>query len=55
MPDKIDLKIKTVMTKKKLHNDQRVNPSKRCNNFKYICTNIGSQNIRQILTAMKEK
>ena len=37
-----------------LHNDQRANPRRRCNNYKYICTQIGAPHyVRQILTSMK--
>ena len=38
--DKIDFKIKNVKRDKKrmLHNDQRINPRIRYNNYKYICT-----------------
>ena len=36
-----------------LHNDQRINPRRRYNNYKYICTNIGApQYVRQMLTSM---
>ena len=37
--DKIDFKIKNVKRDKKrmLHNDQRINPRIRYNNYKYIC------------------
>ena len=39
--DKIDFEIKAVKRDKEgrtLHNDQRINPRKRYNNYKYICT-----------------
>ena len=37
--DKIDFKIKAVKRDKRtLHNDQRINPRRRYNNYKYICT-----------------
>ena len=38
--DKIDFDIKAVKRDKKrtLHNNQRVNPTRRYNNYKYICT-----------------
>ena len=37
-----------------LHNDQRINPRRRYNNYKYICTQHRSTSIlRQILTSMK--
>ena len=42
--DKIDFKTKTVKRDKRwsLHNDQRINPRRRYNNYKYICTQHGS-------------
>ena len=45
--DKIDFKTKAICFKEKrprrtLHNDQRINPRKRYNNYKYICTQHGS-------------
>ena len=38
--DKIDFKTKAVKRDKRrtLHNDQRINPRRRYNNYKYICT-----------------
>ena len=36
--DKIDFKIKTVIQRRKLHNDQGINPRRRYNNCKYLCT-----------------
>ena len=38
--DKIDFQIKDVKRDKRrtLHNDQRINPRRRYNNYKYICT-----------------
>ena len=38
--DKIDVKTKTVKKSQRrtLHNDQRINPRRRYNNYKYICT-----------------
>ena len=39
--DKIDFKIKAVKRDKEgqtLHDDQRINPRRRYNNYKYICT-----------------
>ena len=38
-----------------LHNDQRINPRRRYNNYKYICTQHRSttQYVRQMLTSMK--
>ena len=35
--DKIDFKTKAVK-RETLHNDQRINPRRRYNNYKYICT-----------------
>ena len=41
--DKIDFKTKTVQRQRwTLHNDQRINPRRRYNNYKYICTQHGS-------------
>ena len=38
--DKIDLKMKKYFKRqgRTLHNDQRINPRRRYNNFKYLCT-----------------
>ena len=37
--DKIDFKTKAVKRQRRtLHNDQRINPRRRYNNYKYICT-----------------
>ena len=38
--DKIDFKTKAVKERQRwsLHNDQRINPKRRYNNYKYICT-----------------
>ena len=38
--DKIDFKTKAVKKRQRrtLHNDQRINPRRRYNNYKYICT-----------------
>ena len=39
--DKIDFKTKAVKrdtTRRTLHNDKRINPRRRYNNYKYICT-----------------
>ena len=36
--DKIDFKTKAVKRDKDTHNDQRINPRRRYNNYKYICT-----------------
>ena len=46
--DKIDFKTKAVK-RRTLHNDQRINPRRRYNNYKYICsqhrsTTIGKTN-----------
>ena len=38
--DKTDFKTNTMIRdKEKLHNDQRINPRRKYNNYKYICTN----------------
>ena len=44
MSDKIDFEIKAVK-RKTLHNDQRINPRRRYNNYKYICTQHRSTTI----------
>ena len=37
--DKIDFEIKAIKKQRRtLHNDQRINPRRRNNNHKYICT-----------------
>ena len=36
--DKIDFKTKAVEETRPLHNDQRINPRRRYNNYKYIST-----------------
>ena len=37
--DKIDFEIKAVKRDRRtVHNDQRINPRRRYNNYKYICT-----------------
>ena len=53
--DKIDFEIKTEKRQRRaLHNDQRINPRRRYNNYKYICTQHGSTSIhKQMLTKMK--
>ena len=52
--DKIDFKTKAVEETRPLHNDQRINPRRRYNNYKYICINIETpQYVRQMLTSMK--
>ena len=45
--DKIDFKTKAVKKRQRrtLHNDQRINPRRRYNNYKYICTQHGSTTI----------
>ena len=44
--DKIDFQIKSVKRKRRtLHNDQRINPRRRYNNYKYICTQHRSTTI----------
>ena len=41
--DKINFKIKTEKRQRRtLHNDQRINPRRRYNNYKYICTQYWS-------------
>ena len=54
--DKIDFKGSEKRQRRTLHNDQRINPRRRYNNDKYICTNIGApQYVRQIQMSMKEE
>ena len=36
--DKVDFKGCEKRQRKTLHNDQRINPRRRCNNYKYICS-----------------
>ena len=44
--DKIDFDIKAVKRQRRtLHNNQRINPTKRYNNYKYICTQHRSTTI----------
>ena len=45
--DKIDFQIKAVKNRQRrtLHNDQRINPRRRYNNYKYICTQHRSTTI----------
>ena len=48
--DKIDFKTKGVkrsVRRRTLHNDQRINPRRRYNNYKYICTQHKSPAIRK--------
>ena len=47
--DKIDLKIKNVCKRQRrtLRNDQRTNPRRSCNNYKYICTQHSITSILQ--------
>ena len=42
--DKIDFKTKAVKRDKE-NNDQRINPRRRYNNYKYICTQRGSTTV----------
>ena len=42
---KIDFKIKAVKRDTTLHNDQRITPTRRYNNYKYICTQHRSTSI----------
>ena len=52
---RIDFKIMLQETRT-LHNDQGINPRRRYNNYKYICTQRRApQYIRQLLTAVKEE
>ena len=56
--DKIDCEIKAVKRDKEgrtLHNDQRINPRGRYNNYKYICTQHRSTTICKVLTSMKRE
>ena len=58
--DKIDFEIKTMLRdKERLHDDQRINSRRRCNNYKDIkinAPNIGApQYVRQMLTSIKGK
>ena len=47
--DKIDFKTKAVKRQRRpLHNDQRINPRRRYNNYKYICTQYRSTAICKI-------
>ena len=44
--EKIDFKTKAVKRQRRsLHNDQRINPRRRYNNYKYICTQHGSTTV----------
>ena len=43
--DKIDFQIKDVKETRTLQNDQRINPRRRYNNYKYICTQHRSTTI----------
>jgi len=45
--DKIDFKTKAVK-RETLHNDQRINPIRRYNNYKHICTQHRSTSICNI-------
>ena len=41
--DKVDFKTKVVKRERRpLHNDQRINPRRKYNNYKYICTQYRS-------------
>ena len=53
--DKIDFEIKAMKRQRRtLHNNQRINQTRRYNNYKYICTQHRSAAIcRQMLTSMK--
>ena len=43
--DKKDFKTKEKRQRRTLHNDQRINPKRRYNNYKYICTQHMSTSI----------
>ena len=45
--DKIDFKIKNVTGDKNTNNDQEINPRRRYNNYKYICTQHRSTSIHK--------
>ena len=47
--DKIDFKIKTINKRqgRTLHNDQGINPRRRYNNYKYLCTQHRSTSIHK--------
>ena len=49
----IDFEIKAVKQKRTLHNDQRVNPRRRYNNYKYIYTQHRSTSIHKVNTNIK--
>ena len=55
--DKIDVKTKTVKKSQRrtLHNDQRINPRRRYNNYKYICTQHRSTAIHKANTNKYER
>ena len=55
--DKIDFKTKAVKKRQRrsLHNDQRINPRRRYNNYKYICTQQRSTAICKINANMSER
>ena len=49
--DKIDFKIKNILTdKERLYNDQGINPRRRHNNCKYLCTQHRSTSIHKTNT-----
>ena len=53
--DKTDFQIKAVKRQRRtLHNDQRINPRRRYNNYKYICTQYRSTTRCESWTIYKE-
>ena len=51
--DKIDFKIKNILTdKERLYNDQGINPRRRHNNCKHLCT---QQYIKQTLIGIRRE
>ena len=55
--DKVDFKIKAVKKRQRwtLHKDQRINPRRRYNNYKYICTQHRSTAISKANTNKDER
>ena len=48
--DKMDFKIKNIRQRRALHNDQRINPRRRHNNHKCLCTQHRSTSIHKTKT-----
>ena len=48
--DKINFKTKTITKDKAIHNDQGINPRRRYNNYKYLCTQHRSTSIHKANT-----